>query len=407
MLLLLLLPACGGEAPDRGGRGGGRWGSGEKREEYALPVRVAKPTRGDVDDYVDTQANLESDTAVTVLAEADAEVIEQYKDVGDRIGQAKDGDDPYLLARLDDRDLKLALRDAEIDLEEKLGRVRESELELKRNQRLVEQSNVELREAEAVHRRTSTGIQDGTLSREEHETATFALNRAKTAVLVAEAAVDKAVVSLELGKTAVKKAQVTRDRAKVALEKTEVRSPIAGTVTMCEVDKGQWVSKGMALFRVEDTKTLVVYAEIPVRQAARVKEGNPVLITSTATPGGTSGKVELVEPTVNRQSGTVRVKVRVKPAPRFKPGLFVSLRIVVESRTNALVVPKRAVMHHDEDGAYLFLVKENKAARVLVTTGFEKGGLIEISKGVGEADQVVIEGQDTLADGAKVEIKEG
>jgi membrane fusion protein (multidrug efflux system) len=149
-----------------------------------------------------------------------------------------------------------------------------------------------------------------------------------------------------------------------------------------------------------------VYGDLPVRQANRVAAGNTVLVGSNAVAGATSGEVVLVAPTVDRATGTIRVKVAVKAAPGFRPGLFVTLRLVVAGRANALVVPKRCVLHDDEDGAYLFTISDGKAARVLVTTGFQKGDRIEIVEGVAADSDVVVEGQDTLTDGAAVEIKE-
>ena len=113
----------------------------------------------------------------------------------------------------------------------------------------------------------------------------------------------------------------------------------------------------------------------------------------------------MVAPTVESASGTVTVKIRVEPEAGYKPGLFVTLRIVVETRSNALIVAKRAVMHDDEDGAFLYVIEDGKAKRVVVTTGYERNEMIEIVEGVSEDAQVVIEGQDTLADGATVEIQ--
>ena len=61
------------------------------------------------------------------------------------------------------------------------------------------------------------------------------------------------------------------------------------------------------------------------------------------------------------------------------------------------------MLHHDQDGTYLFTVKDGKASRILVKTGFEREDVIEIIEGIDENSQVVVEGQDTLTDSAKVD----
>ena len=398
LLLLPLLVACG---PSEGG--GRDWSDARKdRKEFAVPVRTEPPARGAVEDYVETQATLESDLRADIYAEVDGELVERLKDVGDSVGGEGDGGDPYLLARIDDRDLGLALKEAEIRLRQSQGQLRELRLAREGAERALEQAKVSEREAESIFARTESGKSDGTISLEEHESATFARNLAKSKVLSADSALAKAEVAVELGAVTILEAEVERDRAALAAARALIRAPLRGAVTLCSVRPGERVRKGDLLYRVEDTASLIVYGDIPVRQAVRVQVGNAVRIESTATPGPTVGEVVMVAPTVDEQSGTVSVKVRVEPQPGFKPGLFVTMLIVSERRENALIVPKRCVLHHDEDGAYLFVVKGQVAERRLVRTGFQREEVIEILEGLAEGEEVVVEGQDTLADGAKV-----
>jgi len=400
MFLLPCLMACGErESPDYRNR--------DKREEHALPVRVAQPVRGEVKDFVETQASLETDRHADIYAEVGGKIVQRLCDVGDRVGEAGNGNGGLLLARIDDRDLALAVKDAEIQLREQKGKIRQLELERRGATQELEQAHVTQDEKKAAHARTSTGIKDGTISVEEHEQATFARSLAREKVETAEAALDKTKLALELHVVAVEKADVLLERSQVALEKATLRAPLAGVVTVCNVREGEQVKAGDLLYRVEDPASLIVYGDLPVRQATRVRVGGEVLIDSNAVGVATRGKVILVSPTVQRESGTVRVKVEVTPAPGFKPGLFVNLRLVVETRADALVVPKRAVLHDDEEGSFLFIiVEEDKAERVWVKTGFQREGAIEITEGITENAQVVVEGQDTLTHGAKVEIRQ-
>jgi len=403
LLLLLLLPCLAACGPS----GQKEQDPGSDRKEYALPVRVTAPSRGTVVDYVETQATLETDEHVDVYAEVDGRIVARHRDVGDQVGIEGDGSDPLLLAEIDDRDLRLALKEAEIQLEEQKGRIRELALEKERAQRELGQAQVTVTEAESTLARTTEGIKDGTISMEEHEKASFAFKLASKKVETAETALAKAEVALGLGDVAVEQAGVVRDRAAVALERATIRAPLPGVVTLCNVREGERVRTGDLLYRVENPATLVVYGDLPVRQALRVNVGDEVRLSSSALPATTEGRVLLVAPTVNRESGTVRVKVAVEPAEGYLPGLFVTLRIVTETRTDALVVPQRAVLHDDEEGAYLFTVRDGAAARLPVTTGFDGDGVVEIREGLAEDASVVVEGQDTLADGAKVEVQAG
>ena len=394
LLSLLLFAACGGGAPEKK----------PERAEPPLPVRAERPSRGVVADTVETQAALETDRQVSVYAETDGKVIERAKDLGDRVGEgANGGEDPLLLARLDDRELTLALNEAEVDLRNAQGRVRELGIEKEQAERGLDQANVTLSETAAAHGRASEGIKDGTISVEEHERTTFARNLAQKRVESAQASLDKAVVGLELGGVAVERARTVRDRAAVTLERATIRSPLSGVVTYCNVRQGERVKAGDLLYKVEDAGSLVLYGNLPVRDAARVASGNPVVLTSGATEGSAKGRIVLVAPTVDKESGTVRVKAVIEPAQGFRPGLFVTMRIVVATREGALVVPRRALLHDDEEGPYLFVVREGKARRILVKTGFEGDGVLEVS-GIGEEDPVVVEGQDTVADGVVVEL---
>jgi len=392
--VLLAFAACGGAPPERK----------PARTDTPLPVRAELPSHSPVSDIVETQAALETDRHVTVYAEVDGKVLLKARDLGDRVGEEPDGgEDPMLLAKLDDRELKLALKEADVDLKNAEGRVRELEIENKQADRELEQAEVGLREAEAIFGRTSEGIKDGTISVEEHERSTFAKNLAQKKVEAAQAAVEKGSVALELGGVAVERARAVRDRAAVSLERATIRSPLAGVVTLSNVREGERVKTGDVLFKVEDPGSLVLYGNLPVRDAARVEPGDPVTLESSAADGEAKGRITLVAPTVDRESGTVRVKAEVEPRKGFRPGLFVTMKIVVDTRANALVVPRRALLHDDEDGPYLFVVRDGHAARVLVRTGFEGEGVLEV-EGIGETDPVIVEGQDTVADGSLVEV---
>jgi len=396
LLTGLTLAACdmgGGHDRDRS----------DKKEERVHAVKVAPPSRGQVEDFVHTTATLESDRRAEIHARIDGIVIKKVRDLGDRVGHAE-SPDSLLLGRIDDEDYVLALREAAITLEDKQRQIEEFELARTEAEQNRERAGITVRETKMNLKRAESGVQDGTFMLEERDKARFAHELAEKQVLTQEGLIAKAIVKIELGKIAVKQAEVARDRAKVRLSKAAVEAPFEGVVTFCELREGERVRVGDHLYTIEDPKSLVVYARIPVRDAARVQPGSAVHVTSTAAAEQTNGKVLLVAPTVDRDSGTVTVKIAITPGAGFKPGLYVALEIVVAIRTDALIVPKRAVLTDEEEGPYLFIVEEDRAKRVSVKTGYERTEVIEVA-GIEETAQVVVEGQDTLTDGAKVAIQ--
>jgi multidrug efflux pump subunit AcrA (membrane-fusion protein) len=411
LVLALVVVGCGGDSKK------GDWGDWKKKnKDFKIPVRVATPKRDTVEDWVETQANLESDRRAMILAEVDGRIIAQFRDLGDRVGEggvseggsggdhSGDRADPFLLARIDDRDLKLGLKEAEIKVREVEGRLEELKVDQSRAERQLEQAVLEAEQAAATLKRMTSGIKDGAITAEEHETSVFAEKVGRAKVAADDAALDKAKVAVTLGAVLLEDARVKLERSQVSLERTQLRAPFDGVVSYSNVHIGQRVRVGDHLYTVEDPSHLIVYGEVPVRQANRVAPGNTVWILSSATEEPTTARVVRVAPTVDSESGTVRVKVAVDAKSGFRPGLFVDIRITVESRENALVIPKRAVLQDDETGPYVFVIREEKANRLDIKTGYETAEFVEVIEGLAAADSVVIEGQDTLTDEATVRI---
>jgi HlyD family secretion protein len=398
ILLVSLLPACDS------GRGDfdKKWeGSGE---EPVFPVRIAPPSRAHVESYVGTNQSLEADHRVVVRAEVEGTIVERIKDEGDAVGRDTNGDDPLLLARLDDRELHFELRQAQVTLKEKRGKVRELELGVEEAQEELELARVTVEETRANFDRADRGRRDGTTSQAEYDRARFAHRLAEKKLDTSKAALSRVQVALELGRVAVEQAQVAVEKTAFDKDKTMLRSTMPGVVTYCGIRIGQRVSKGDRIYEVVDPQSLVAFARVPVRDAARVAAGNPVVVESRTTGARSQGRVLRVAPTVDPDAGTVTLKIAVDPTPGLSPGLYVALKIVVAKRSDALVVPKRAVLHDEHRGSYVFATKDGRARRRPVTLGFERQELIEIVEGVGETDHVVVEGQNTLTDGAKIEI---
>ena len=104
---------------------------------------------------------------------------------------------------------------------------------------------------------------------------------------------------------------------------------------------------------------------------------------------------------VDAESGTVKVTVELAGAGTLVPGSFVTVQVPTETRANALVVPKRAILL-ERDQSIVYRVQEGVAVRTPVTVGLSAQDTVEITGGLSVGDAVVTVGHESLRDGAPV-----
>jgi membrane fusion protein (multidrug efflux system) len=115
------------------------------------------------------------------------------------------------------------------------------------------------------------------------------------------------------------------------------------------------------------------------------------------------GRVERISPIVDQASGTVKVTVAMEPRAGFRPGSFVRVEIRTDTKNDAIVIPKRALV--EEDGQnYVYIASNDSAKRTKVELGYIREGNVEIRSGVAAGQRVVVAGQGALKEGGKIKV---
>jgi Cu(I)/Ag(I) efflux system membrane fusion protein len=185
------------------------------------------------------------------------------------------------------------------------------------------------------------------------------------------------------------------EKTQKAQARLTVRAPIAGVVTSLDARDGMTVMSGAPLFRINGLSTVWVYAEVPEAQLNRVKVGTHVMGSATALPGTElHGSVLAVLPEVSSQTRTARARIELRNDKRLlTPGMFVSLRFVTPQAAPVLVVPSEAIIVTGERSVVIVAEGEGRFRPVVVTTGVEGEGLIEVTSGLQEGEAVVTSAQ--------------
>ena len=323
------------------GSGDDEKGNGEKKT--AVPVNVTAVVTGRLSSYITSTANLVSENEVRVLTEAEGRIAELLVEEGDRVAKGQ------VLATLVRDDAEIVLRKAELK---------------EHNARLA-------------HERGSKVIAEELLSREAFDKLTM----------------DKEIAEQELAE------------AKWRLEKTTIRAPFAGKITQRIVKLGQHVRPPEHLFTVADFDPLIALIYLPERDVIGLDHGRDVRITLKADEGTQlQGRVRQISPVVDTATGTVKVTIEaVAPPAAVRSGAFVTIDIVRETRAQAVLVPRNAVIRELQD-AYVFVAKGDLAEKRELTLGLEEGGSIEVLTGVQAGDQVIVAGQGGLKNGSLIKI---
>ena len=194
------------------------------------------------------------------------------------------------------------------------------------------------------------------------------------------------------------------ERLEDELRRMTIVAPFTGFLIRKRIDVGAWLRPGDPVADLIDLDPVYVVGPVNEREASRLRNGVRARVTLDAHPDRTfAGELAQVVPQADRESRAFPVKVRVRnPEHVLKSGMFARVALEIPGNREALHVPKDAIVRRA--GASLVFVVDNGVARARpVRTGVAASGLVEILDGALTAGQeVVVVGNDTLQDGAKV-----
>jgi membrane fusion protein, multidrug efflux system len=193
---------------------------------------------------------------------------------------------------------------------------------------------------------------------------------------------------------------------KVRLDRTVVRAPFAGVAGERHVSVGDYVTTSSSLVMVQTVSPQRAAFQVPERYADQLKVGQQVTFRVAALTGREfTGRVDFVDPLVQLPGRTITVKALV-PNPRreLQAGMFIEVRLATAVRPQAVIIAEDAVLPI-QGSSFVWVVQNGKATRRQVELGVRTPGLVEVRSGVESGEQVVVGGQERLAEGAPVQPK--
>jgi membrane fusion protein (multidrug efflux system) len=232
--------------------------------------------------------------------------------------------------------------------------------------------------------------------------------RKKASDLVMPQTVDAAIMRSDVAIAGARRIETLLGYAKIT-------APFSGIITKRWVDPGALIPaatsssapKSAAVVTLMDFTTVRIDVAIPDTEAPFVKRDLPVKVAVDELAGRTfDGAITRYAYALDESTRTMATEIEISnPDLVLRPGMWASVEIELQKKENALLIPAEALVTEKNKNS-VFVVRDNKAQKVSVTTGFDDGVNVEVLKGCGPGDAVIVAGKQSVTDGQKVRATE-
>ena len=230
--------------------------------------------------------------------------------------------------------------------------------------------------------------------------------------IVARAQVDQLRARLLSAEAQIRRLEAMSSQASTARGYAVVRAPISGVVGRRYLSLGDMAAPSLPILTVVRMDRVELTVEVPEKELVDVRDGSAAQVR-VARYGDRvfQGKVVLIAPTIDRQTRTARVKVRIdNPKHELMSGMLARVSLEVERRHGVLVVPYAGLIIESAPGGGIayraYVVEGDQARERMVTLGIIDGPRVEVRSGLKAGEVMVTKGQHLLTNGRKVEITE-
>lgn len=378
-------------------------------EETVVPVKTSKVIRGPIQNVNTITGRIIGDKEINVVGKVSGRVAEVLVDVGDRV---KKGD---VLVKLETEELMDQLKQAEAALAA-------AEANLKANEsgaipRQLDQARSAYRQAEANYlnakndyERMKALYKEQAISKQDFDSITLKYTVAKTQYESAKEQLrlteESSVRNIEALRAQVKQAQASVDLIRTNIKNSTITSPIDGIISNRFVDPGEMAAAGSPVVTAVNIDKVKIEINVPEAEINKLSAGQELDVTVEAISDNNTfkGTITNISPAADAQTRLFRVKLLIDNKEHtLKPGMFAQVKLITETKKDALLIPKDAIVMKKE-GNIVYVVKDNRVVQRNVKLGITNLGYVEVLEGLSEGEEVVVTGQNLLSEGALVKI---
>lgn len=395
----------------------------QQTQAEVFTVTQARAEAREIPAYISATGSLTATEASDIAPKVAGKVVNVSANVGDFVGQGS------VIAKLDERDARLQLTQAQANVNQAISAVRQAEArlgltpnasfsasaipEVRAASANYEQAAAELRQAEANEKRYRELVETGDVAVATYEGFRTARDTARARLKNSQQQLETARNAARQNNEAIKSAQaaVESSRTQIALANqaiadTTIRAPFAGFVSNRPVAVGEYVSSATVVATILRTNPIKVQLQIAEADVPSVVIGRGVSIEVDAYKDRKfGGTVTAINPAIDPTSRSAIVEAAIENGGNaLRSGMFATARIVRQGGNSGVFVPRSAVYNDQSTQSYrVFVIQDGTAKLRVVQLGAEEADSIQIVSGVNADEMVATSNLDKLYEGAKVQ----
>jgi len=202
---------------------------------------------------------------------------------------------------------------------------------------------------------------------------------------------------------------------KATIERKTIRAPFSGILGIRQINLGQYLAAGQAIVPLQSLNPIYVNFGVPQQQAANVKIGRELHVTSEDLRGiEFNGRVTAIDSVVDESTRNITVQATLSnPGNRLRPGMYVQVAVGVGASQDVIALPASAI-NYAPYGDSVYVVgdlKDPKTGKTykgvrqqFVKVSGSRGDQVAVISGVNAGDEVVTSGVFKLRNGAPVQV---
>jgi multidrug efflux pump subunit AcrA (membrane-fusion protein) len=388
-------------------------------------VTTAVAATREVPAYIQASGSLVAEETSDVAPQASGQVIATPVGVGAFVRQGT------VIARLNDRDARLRLRQSQASVTQAIAGVRQAEarLGLRANGKFdasaipevraasanYDQAVAELRLAEVNERRYRELVETGDVALSVYDQYRTQRDTARARAASARQQLDAAVNTARQSNQAIQSAEAAVESARSqvaisqkAVDDTVIRAPYAGYISNRPIAVGEYVTPASIAATVLRTNPIKLQLQVPEADVPFISAGMGVSLEVDAHRDKKfAGQVTAVNPAIDPVSRSATVEAAVENGDNaLRSGMFATARIVRQGGNKAVFVPRAAVFGDQNTQSYrVFVIQDGVAKLRVVQIGQEEADQVQILSGVGSDEVVATSNLEQLYEGARVRIQ--